>query len=34
MLFYYSKGMHEHIMEMKDISTQLKSLEVEFFVHS
>ena len=29
--FDYSKNVHEHIMEMRDMVAQLKSLEVEIF---
>ena len=37
MKFNDTKGVHEHIMEMRDIAIQLKSLEIEmsesFFIH-
>ena len=37
MKFNDTKGVHEHIMEMRDIVVQLKSLEIEmsesFFIH-
>ena len=31
MKFDGSKGIHEHIMKMRDIAAHLKSLEVEMF---
>lgn len=30
MEYHKSRNVHEHIMDMKDIATQLKSLEIKF----